>query len=331
MHEVEVAVNTSLSSTGRMKVRVTKKNVVADSIVELVLADPDGNDLPAWSPGAHIGLSLDEGLVRQYSLCGDVKDRSSYRVAVLREPESRGGSVFVHDKLGVGDLVDVMEPRNNFELLPAGELLFVAGGIGLTPLIPMIAEAESRSVPWRLVYGGRSRGSMAYIDELESRYGTRVTAHPQDVAGILPLAAILDDLGPDTLVYCCGPEGLLGAIEAECTRRDISRALHIERFSPKEEDPALAGTNQTFEVELKQAGVTLEVPADKSILEVVEEAGIPVDSSCRDGTCATCETHVLEGKCDHRDSLLSEDERESNTTMMICVSRALGNRIVLDL
>lgn len=318
--------------SNRLSLRLTEKNIVADSIVELILRRPDGEDLPQWQPGSHIGLALDEGLVRQYSLCGDVTDRSSYRVAVLLEPNGRGGSAYVHNTLAVDDLVEVMEPRNNFELLPSPrEYLFIAGGIGLTPLVPMIAEVEARGATWRLVYGGRTRSSMAYLDRLESTYGQKVAVYPQDSVGMLPLTELLTDVASDSVVYCCGPEGLLEAVENMCSTNDISDRLHIERFAPKEEDPALAGSNTTFEVELAQAGVTLEIPPDKSILDVIEEAGIPVDASCREGTCATCETMVLSGKCDHRDSLLSDEERESNTTIMICVSRALSDRIVLDI
>jgi ferredoxin len=171
---------------------------------------------------------------------------------------------------------------------------------------------------------------MAYVDEVTSTYGAHVTIRPQDVDGLLPVEELLRGLGSETLVYCCGPEGLLGAIEAECARLAIDR-LRIERFAAQTDDALQATTMKPFEVVLAETGVTLQVSVDKSILEVVEDAGIPVDSSCREGTCGTCETFVIEGRCDHRDSLLSDAERAAGESMMICVSRAAGDRIVLDL
>lgn len=320
--------NETPTSQQRIRLRVTEKKHVAEGVVELVLADPAGMDLPAWEPGAHIGLCMDEKLVRQYSLCGEVGDRSHYRIAVLREEHGRGGSVFVHDRLGVGDDIEVMPPRNNFELHPAPSYLFIAGGIGITPLIPMLAAAARAGADWRLAYGGRTRSSMAFVHELTTAYPGRVEVYREDVDGLLPIERLLKDLDPETRVYCCGPEGLLTAVEQECAERSIAR-LHTERFTAADNDAD--HENTAFEVVLAQSGVTLEVPADRSILDVIEEAGIPVNSSCREGTCATCETFVLEGACDHRDSLLTEAERESGESMMICVSRARGERLVLDL
>jgi ferredoxin-NADP reductase len=315
---------------GRVKLRVVAKTAIADGVVELVLEDPAGEQLPAWTPGAHIGLCLDKGLVRQYSLCGEVEDRSSYRLAVLREPNGRGGSAFIHDQVARDDLIDVMNPRNNFELQSAPDYLFIAGGIGVTPLISMIAQDAASGASWRLVYGGRSRSAMAYVDHLTSTYRTEVVVHPQDLNGLLAVEDLIDSVTPDTLVYCCGPEGLLGAVEAVCERQAIDR-LRIERFTAQTDDAVQQWVNKPFEVVLAQSDVTLQVPADKSILQVIEDAGIPVDSSCREGTCATCETIIINGKGEHRDSLLSEAERAAGESMMICVSRAAGDRLVLDL
>lgn len=313
---------------GQMELAVAARTAVADAVVELTLTHPDGLALPEWSPGAHLDLILGEGLVRQYSLCGDPGDRTTYRVAVLREPESRGGSRAVHDGLAVGGTVGVQGPRNNFELMEASEYLFVAGGIGITPLIPMIAAVEARGIPFRLVYGGRARASMAYVEALESRYPDRVEVCPQDQMGHLDLPGILGEHRPDRLVFTCGPSPLLDAIESYCVQWPAG-AVNMERFRAKEANHGAVDT--AFEVELAHTGVTVTVPPGRSILDVVEEAGASVLTSCREGTCGSCETPILEGAADHRDSLLTQEEKDAQETMFICVSRACSPRLVLDL
>ncbi|KOX25910.1 ferredoxin [Saccharothrix sp. NRRL B-16348] len=308
------------ASTGvEFDVLVTRKEVVADGVVRLTLRHPDGEPLPAWEPGAHVDLVLGPDLVRQYSLCGDPADRSVFQVAVLHEPAGRGGSRHVHSTLTEGRTVRVRGPRNQFPLVAAERYLFIAGGIGITPIVPMIAAVEARGASWRLLYGGRTRSSMAFADELRDRFGDRVVVRPQDETGLLDLDSFL---APDAEVYCCGPEPLLAAVEQRSPAR-----LHVERFTPK----AVDGERTSFEVELARSGRTLVVPADKSILHAVEEAGITVLSSCQEGTCGTCETGVLEGVPDHRDSVLSADEQAVCDVMMICVSRSRGPRLVLDL
>lgn len=307
---------------------LARKERVAEGVVCLTLREPDGGTVPEWAPGAHLDLLLAEDLERQYSLCGDPADRSALTVAVLREPQGRGGSAFVHDRLTEGARVRVRGPRNNFALVDVSRYLFLAGGIGITPILPMVAEADARGADWRLVYGGRTRASMAFADELVAKYGDRVSLRPQDETGLLPLDRLLGTPEADTAVYCCGPEPLLAAVEQRCAAW-APGALHVERFSPKAD--ADAGPRESFEVELAVSGRTLLVPADRSILQVVEEAGIPVLSSCQEGTCGTCETEVREGVPDHRDSLLTEEERAAGETMMICVSRSCGPRLVLEL
>ncbi|HEU5471073.1 MAG TPA: PDR/VanB family oxidoreductase [Actinophytocola sp.] len=298
------------------------REIVARDVVRLTLRHPENERLPAWEPGAHLDLVLRPELVRQYSLCGDPADRSVFQLAVLREPAGRGGSAHVHDRLRPGDPVRIRGPRNNFPLVDAARYLFIAGGIGITPIVPMVAAVAARGVPWRLVYGGRRRTSMAFLPEL-GRYGDRVRVLPEDETGLLPVDELLRGTGPDTAVYCCGPEPLLAAVE----RRRAGRTLHVERFTPV----AATGAGTGFEVELARSGRTLHVPADRSILDTVLAAGIPVLSSCREGTCGTCETGVLSGEPDHRDALLSPEERAAGEVMMICVSRACGARLVLDL
>jgi ferredoxin-NADP reductase len=304
-----------------------KKEAVADDVVRLVLRHPDGYQLPAWAPGAHVDLVLADGLVRQYSLCGDPADLSTLHVAVLREEAGRGGSQHVHDKLAEGDVVHVRGPRNHFPLVQADRYLFIAGGIGITPILPMIAQVEASGADWQLVYGGRTRTSMAFQDELQDRYPGKVVIHPQDESGLLDLPTLLADPGA-TAVYCCGPEGLLAAVEERCASLPKG-TLHVERFAPK--DGATDGPRESFEVELAQTGTILTVPADRSVLDIVEESGVQVLSSCQEGTCGTCETTVLSGIPDHRDSVLTDDEQAANDTMMICVSRSCSARLVLDL
>lgn len=306
-----------------MKLLLDSKDTIADGVVLLTLRDPDGLPLPSWTPGAHVDLVLADGLIRQYSLCGDPSDTSVLRVAVLREQPGRGGSRHVHDVLTAGQRIEVLGPRNHFPLVEAGRYLFIAGGIGITPILPMIEQVAAAGHDWRLVYGGRTRTSMAFLAELE-RHGN-VEIRPQDEYGLLDLPAVFADVDDDTAVYCCGPEPLLAAVEQHRT----TGSLHVERFAPKA--GATDGPRQEFEVELAQTGGVLRVPADRSILEVLEGSGVPVLSSCQEGTCGTCETPVLSGTPDHRDSLLSDDERQQGDVMMICVSRALSDRLVLDL
>src|SRR4051794_1972186 len=192
---------------------VVSKDVAADGVVTLVLARPDGGRLPDWAPGAHIDVTLANGATRQYSLCGDRWDAHTYRVGVLREIEGRGGSAYVHDELVVGDVVAFGGPRNNFVLAPSPRYVFIAGGIGITPLIPMVHQADLVGADWALLYGARSRSSMAFLDDL-ARYGDRVRVHPQDEQGLLPLDAWLGGARDDTIVYCCGPGPLLDAVQA---------------------------------------------------------------------------------------------------------------------
>ena len=308
-----------------MRLEVTARHELADGVVGLTLGAVDGAPLPAWEPGAHVDLLLRPGLVRQYSLCGDPADRRSWRIAVLREPAGRGGSAHVHDHLTVGERVTVAGPRNRFPLLRSPSYLFIAGGIGITAILPMLATAQRWGARWRLVYGGRRRASMAFLGELAA-YGTRVTVRPQDECGLLDLDAALRPPAPDTLVYTCGPEPLLVAVSERC-RDWPAGSLHVERFTA----PPTTPTGGAFEVELRASGRTLTVPAGGSILRALEDAGVAVLSSCREGTCGTCETDVLDGVADHRDAVLTDAERAAGDVMMICVSRSLTPRLVLDL
>jgi ferredoxin-NADP reductase len=315
-------------SERRSDLVITAREVLGEGVVSLTLADPTGAELPAWTPGAHIDVLLDDSLVRQYSLCGPPADQHSWRIGVLLDPASRGGSRRVHD-LQVGDQVAVRGPRNHFPLVAADRHIFIAGGIGITPILPMLEAATEAGSDWQLYYGGRSRRSMAFLDEL-SRHGDRVSVCPEDEKGLLPLADILGTPSDGVLIYCCGPEGLLTAVEQRCTAWPPG-ALRLERFAAKEQPTQVAGGDSAFQVVCQRSGVTVTVPPDTSIIDALERDGVSVLSSCLEGVCGTCETAVLEGVPDHRDSLLTEDERQANEYMMICVSRSKSERLVLDL
>jgi ferredoxin-NADP reductase len=307
--------------------RVTSKDVQAEGVLTLELAAPSGGRLRDWTPGSHIDLVLPNGLTRQYSLCGDRWDPFTYRVGVLLEQESRGGSTYVHDHLQPGDLVGVGGPRNNFPLVPSEQYLFVAGGIGITPILPMIHQAEMLGADWQLLYGGRRRDSMAFLAELE-RYGDRVLVRPQDEHGLLDLPGFLGEPRDGVRIYACGPGPLLAAVERTCEPWP-PHTLRTERFVA--EEAGAPARTAPFEVELARSGKTVTVTPDVTVLEALNEVGVEVLSSCRRGVCGTCETTVLAGRPDHRDALLDDDERDVNDCMYICVSRSRDERLVLDL
>ena len=307
-------------------VLVETVEVAAERVAVLTLRDPAGGQLRAWSPGAHIDLIMPDGKFKQYSLCGVPGDRDSWRIGVLLDMDGSGVSRYIHHDLKEGTVLRARGPRNHFPLSDVPEYLFIAGGIGITPILAMVQQVEARGKNWKLVYGGRTRNSMAFLDELSS-YGDRVTAWPEDEKGLIELEQLLPALSPEGLVYCCGPQPLLDAIE-KAAQVWAPKRLRVERFSAK---PIDHSNNQPIEVHLEISGLTLQVQADESILEVARRAGASTVSSCGEGVCGTCETMVLDGIPDHRDSVLSEDEREEGDSMMICVSRALSQQLVLDL
>ena len=312
-----------------IELEVRAREHVADGVVALSLVDGAGATLPPWSPGAHIDLLLDDALVRQYSLCGAPEDPDQWRIGVLLDPSTRGGSRFVHERLERGARIRARGPRNHFELADAPRYQFIAGGIGITPIMPMIAAAAARGDDWRLLYGGRTRASMAFLDEL-SVHGDRVTVWPQDERGLLDLDGTLGEPRDDTLVYCCGPEALLAAVERACSAWP-SGSLRVERFAAAPGAASDPGALSSFEVVCRQSGLTLSVGADQSIADALEEAGASVLTSCCEGICGTCETVVLDGVPEHRDAVMTEAEREAAGVMMLCVSRSRSERLVLDI
>ncbi|WP_411074258.1 PDR/VanB family oxidoreductase [Streptomyces sp. cmx-4-7] len=303
------------------KVRVAARTAPAEGVVELRL---EGAGLPAWRPGAHIDLVLPSGLVRQYSLCGDPADTGSYTVAtrlIGAGQGGRGGSREVHEQLREGVEVEIRGPRNRFPLVDAPAYVFVAGGIGITPVLPMLRAAGAAGADWRLLYCGRSRATMPYLAEVEALGGGgRTTVVAGDESG-LPDLGFLADLPEGTAVYCCGPDGLMDAVGAALPE---GRTARLERFS------ASATTGGTaFEAELRRSGRTVAVAAGQSLLDAVRAELPDVPYSCRQGFCGTCRQVVLAGEVDHRDELLTDAERDDS--MLICVSRCTGKRLVLDL
>jgi ferredoxin-NADP reductase/DMSO/TMAO reductase YedYZ heme-binding membrane subunit len=314
---------------GEWPVRVTELRWAAEDVVALRLAAVDGDRLPAWEPGAHVDLVLPSGRVRQYSLCGDPADRAGYRLGVLRVPGGRGGSSEIH-QLRAGQAIAVRGPSNHFPLTLAEHYLFVAGGIGITPLLPMIRRVESAGIDWQLLYGGRSRDSMAFTDELPAPTGDRIHLVAQDTDGLPDLTRALSATPEGAVVYCCGPEPLIAAVEQAMAADFPNRHLHVERFAPRQTSTG-PHTTATFDVELARSGRVLAVPADRSLLAVIRDAVPAALSSCEQGFCGTCELRVLNGTPDHRDDVLPASERDRTDVIYPCVSRSRGPRLVVDL
>jgi ferredoxin-NADP reductase len=291
----------------------------AHGVVSLTLGRAGGGEVPAWAPGAHVDVVLDNGITRQYSLCSDPADRRTCRIGVLHEPDGRGGSRYVFDKLHAGDIVTVGEPRNHFALEPAPRYVFVAGGIGITPILAMVDRAQRSGADWTLLYGGRTRSSMAFLDALV-RHGDKVTIARRTRSACSTWTPLLTEPRPDTLVYACGPGPLLDAVTDRMSAWPAG-SLRTERLTPRTVDD---GHDASFEVEFAVSGVTATVPAGHSILSVAERAGLRVDWSCREGTCGSCETPLLDGRAEHRDTLLDDDEKADQNTIFICVVARRG-------
>ncbi|NAZ17908.1 2Fe-2S iron-sulfur cluster binding domain-containing protein [Glutamicibacter soli] len=322
-----------MSTLEFFETEVHRLTAESDGVLSMDLRHPQGQQLPEWSAGAHLDLRLPNGLVRQYSLCSDPGRRDTWRLAVLREPAGRGGSAFVHDQLRPGAKIEVRGPKNNFALAPAKEYLFLAGGIGITPIMPMVRAAAAGDTPWRLVYLGRSRRSMAFLDELAG-YGENVQIHADDEQGRFALDELLADPAGTFDLYACGPGPLLAVIESLAAEWVDPSRLHFERFvaDPGKAAEAVAPQEGDHEFTVEGTdGSEVLVPVGTSILQALENAGKSPLNSCREGICGTCETAVVSGEIDHRDSLLSKEEQDAGDTMMICVSRCKGKRLVLDL
>lgn len=300
-------------------VRVRSLTWEADGIMGVEM-ESLGGKLPSWEPGAHIDLVLPGAPVRQYSLCGE-PDAATYRIAVLREEHSRGGSSAVHERLRPGNELLIRGPRNHFALEPASELLFIAGGIGITPILPMLARATQDGVRWRLIYLGGSRSRMPFLTEL-ARLGGDIHVVARDEGERADLSAEIAR-HPGATVYACGPTRMLDAVAAQVA----AERLRVEYFSAPEIAYEPGGP---FIVRLDRTGLDVEVAPDESILTAMRSVGVDVLSDCEEGICGSCETRVIDGDVEHRDFVLTPQEKQRGDCLMVCVSRAACPVLVLD-
>jgi vanillate O-demethylase ferredoxin subunit len=300
----------------------------AVDIVSLELTPSPGESLPPFAAGAHIDAHLPDGQIRQYSLVNSPRERNRYVIAVKLERNGRGGSRHLHERAPAGSRLRIGLPRNNFGLPPGdAPLLLIAGGVGITPIRSMIHEAEASGRSWRLHYAAHSRAHAAFFDDL-ARYGSdRVRFWFSEAGERLDLAGALADFDAEMHLRCCGPARLMEELEAATASWDPARVRFEWFHAGSSADPP----DLPFEVELRRSGRRLIVPAGATLLDVLRENGIDVPYACHEGVCGTCETRVLAGKVEHRDHLLSREERAQSQTMMVCVSRARSGKLVLDL
>ncbi len=323
-----VSDGTAGTAAASFEVVVTQLTLEADAVVSVRLERVDGAPLPAWEPGAHVDLMLPVGIARQYSLIESPADFSSYRVAVLQQLASRGGSEYVHVFLRPGQRVRVSAPRNHFALDPAPSYLLIGGGIGITPLLSMARDAAARGARWSLHYGGRSRRTMAFWRELVSEHGGAVQVWADDEERRLPLDRLLARREEGTLLYTCGPQPLIDAVRTVAAEHGWPEEdVRFERFAPTVREH---GPDREIAVLAARSGVEVLVDTEESVLDGLLRAGIGISSSCRSGVCGACQVGVLEGEPEHRDDILTAAQQAANDTMLPCVSRACGERLVLD-
>jgi ferredoxin-NADP reductase len=325
-----IGAGAAVSAQESLTVQVTDVRAEARDVMTLELRAGGGGELPPFEPGAHLDLHLPNGLVRQYSLTNDWRERDRYVIGVGRAADSRGGSEFVHTSIRAGMQLNISAPRNNFALDPqAGSYLFIAGGIGITPIMAMIRWCVANRKEWRLIYAARSRQRTAFYEELCALGGDRIHFHFDDERGqVLDASQAISEWSEGQRIYCCGPDPLMNAVKS-LTEHLPSGAVRFEWFTAPVADQDLP--SDSFEVELARSNTKLVVPAGKSILEVLEENGFDIPFSCREGLCGTCVTNVCSGEPDHRDYVLSDEERESGKLMTVCCSRSKSPVLVLDL
>lgn len=331
MSSVSSAIKRTVRESGPdMRLRVSKISRIAQDVVTVDLVDPAGLPLPTWEPGSHLELVLPSSLIRHYSLCGPLDKHALYRVAVLRVRDGRGGSQEIHDSVSEGSEVVVRGPRNHFELVPAPAYLLLAGGIGVTPLYSMAQALADRGADWQMIYGARDEASMSFREELSALGSDHVTFMDESISGRPDFAQMLDQAPVGAAVYCCGPEPMIRHVEGVFAGLRPDLTLHIERFGGGDIAVIQEGDG-AFDIELALSGVTLHVPADRTALDVVREYVPDHPYSCLEGQCGSCEVAVLAGQIDHRDEVLSVEEKEENSAMMLCSSRAISAKIVINL
>lgn len=322
-----------LVPAGTIMVRVVRKTAETPDISLFVLAADDGASLPGYAAGAHVDVHLPNGLVRQYSLCNDGDGHCAYEIAVLRDPQTRGGSRAMHDAVHAGDVIHISAPKNHFPLAGGTHRsLLLAGGIGVTPILCMAERLANSGSDFEMHYSTRSQARTAFLLRItQSKFAARVTLHfddgpPQQILEMLSLIAAQP---PGTHLYVCGPRGFIGAAVGAAKQADWPDSrVHVEYFSAVVEAP---DTDGSFEIHVASTGQVFTVPPGTSVIEVLANAGIEVPTSCEQGVCGTCVTRILEGEPDHRDHYLTESERAANDQFTPCCSRAKGSRLVLDL
>jgi vanillate O-demethylase ferredoxin subunit len=316
----------------QIAVTVLRKKQEAQDIASFELVKPDGSALPAFSAGSHIDVQVPGGLTRQYSLCNDAAEQHRYRIAVLRDAASRGGSTNMHDALKEGDTLLISEPRNHFPLVHAQRTLLFAGGIGVTPLLSMAQRLAQVGAEFRMHYCTRSPERTAFREEIAaSRYGDRVQFHHDDgdAAQKLQLEQVLAQPAPGTHIYVCGPTGFIDWVVKTADRLGWAKdQVHLEYFGAAPQDTA---ADRAFQVKIASSGETYEIPADKTVVHALQEHGIEILTSCEQGVCGTCITRVLQGECDHRDLYFTDEEKAKNDQFTPCCSRAKSGVLVLDL
>jgi vanillate O-demethylase ferredoxin subunit len=313
-----------------LTVQVADVRAEACDVMTLELRPPSGGELPPFEPGSHLDLHLPNGLVRQYSLTNDWREKDRYVIGVGRAEKSRGGSDFVHSQIRAGMQLTISAPRNNFPLDPEAErFLFIAGGIGVTPIMAMIRWCVAQAKPWRIIYAARTRQRAAFYEQICGLARSCAQFHFDDEAGqVLDVAQAISSWSPGERIYCCGPTPLMEAVKS-LSEQLPPDTVRFEWFTVPDSDQPQE--SEGFSVRLDRSGKEFQVPADKSILEVLEENGFEIPFSCREGLCGTCVTNVLAGEPDHRDYVLSDEERESGKMMTICCSRSKSPSLTLDL
>ncbi|MDB5750317.1 MAG: ferredoxin [Ramlibacter sp.] len=315
-----------------IEVKVLRKQQEAAGIASFELARADGAALPGFSAGSHIDVQVPGGLTRQYSLCNDAGEQHRYRIAVLRDPASRGGSVAMHDAIKEGDTLQISEPRNHFPLVHAKRTLLFAGGIGVTPLLCMAQRLAAIGADFTMHYSSRSEDRTAFRQEIAaSAFAQRVQFHHDDgdAGQKLDLRAAIGQPDPGTHLYVCGPTGYIDFVVK--TAKDLGWAgenVHLEYFGAAAQD---TGGDRAFRVKVASSGQLVEVGAKETVVQALEKHGVTILVSCEQGVCGTCITRVLDGECDHRDLYFTDDEKAKNDQFTPCCSRARSDVLVLDL
>ncbi len=316
----------------QITVKVLRKAQEAQDIASFELVKPDGGALPAFSAGSHVDVQVPGGLTRQYSLCNDAAENHRYRIAVLRDANSRGGSTAMHDAVREGDTLVISEPRNHFPLVHAQRTLLFAGGIGVTPLLAMAQRLANSGADFTLHYATRSPSRTAFRDEIAaSAYAQRVQFHfdDGDAAQKLDLQRALGAPQPGTHIYVCGPTGFIDAVVQAAQRLGWPQdQVHLEYFGAAAQDTT---GDRPFQVKIASSGAVYDVPADRTVVHALQAHGIEILTSCEQGVCGTCITRVLQGECDHRDLYFTDEEKAANDQFTPCCSRAKSPLLVLDL